>query len=169
MGKKIAHTRRRHNGDPVWRKKRSLLRGSGQLGRANRAQVCDDAARFRTGGVQFTSPQTGSLSLPCQRRLHELQGSTMPWRRFLLCSCELRSPGSPEPKVSYHGVEREGNRRFPARSRIFDQHRMTVVVTTFGCPWTFTYPPQDAVVWPSRVRHLPSQIFAQSETLCYIF
>jgi hypothetical protein len=35
---------------------------------------------LRRAGAIITSPRTGSSSLPCPRRPHELRASTMPWR-----------------------------------------------------------------------------------------
>ena len=50
--------------------------------RCRRSQSISTERRQISSDVRFLP--TGSSSLPCQRRLHELQGSTMPWRRFLL-------------------------------------------------------------------------------------
>ena len=83
-------------GRPISKIWRRIIRGSrSQMGKSPQfdggkkiaprvtplSDLTPPALRRAAGAI--TSPPTGSSSLPCQRRLHKLQGSTMPWRRFL--------------------------------------------------------------------------------------
>jgi hypothetical protein len=97
MGKKIA---------PSSAKNR-LPKRSRRVGRANRNRLryLKTPPGLRRAAFDITFPPTGSSSLPCQRRLRKLRGSTMPWRRFLLRSCRPRSAWCPEPNISYHGAQ----------------------------------------------------------------
>jgi hypothetical protein len=131
----------------IWRERIDPNKRSRRVGRANRrAQVFEDAARLRRAAFDITFPPTGSSSLPCQRRLHKLRGSTMPWRRFLLRSCRLRSAWSPEPAISYHGAQTTVKPSFSTQSRIFDEPPTLSPLTAKRRPWDLNYLPQTFVV-----------------------
>ncbi len=66
-----------------------------------------DAARVGRAAYDITSPRTGSSSLPCLRRPHELQVSTMPWRRSF---CGLAGPVLFRARLRY-GLQRRANNR----------------------------------------------------------
>jgi hypothetical protein len=134
MGKKIA---------PSSAKNR-LPKRSRRVGRANRNRLryLKTPPGLRRAAFDITFPPTGSSSLPCQRRLRKLRGSTMPWRRFLLRSLGLRSAWSPEPNISYHGAQTTVKPSFSTRSQIFDLP-LTLSPLSANCrPWSLIYRPQ---------------------------
>jgi hypothetical protein len=75
--------------DAVRRQKNSVRPSGGRWSRIARKIVTPPALKPAASGI--TSPRTGSSSLPCPRTPHELQVSTIPWRRSLLWSCGPRS------------------------------------------------------------------------------
>jgi hypothetical protein len=92
----------------------------------------------------ITFPPTGSSSLPCQRKLRKLRGSTMPSRRFLLRLAGSVSAWSPEPNISYHSAQTTVKPLFSTRSRILtalrparpERARWTNLGTSFDVPAT---------------------------------
>lgn len=78
---------------------------------------------LRQAACDITSPRTGSSSLPCPRRPHELQASTMPWRRSFFRSCGSRSGQNREPAQRYHGARTSVKPFRPWRSRFFPPAR----------------------------------------------
>ncbi len=130
----------------VRRKNRARFGDPHRDGTRQPAQGLKTPPGLRRAAFDITFPPTGSSSLPCQRRLRKLRGSTMPWRRFLLRSCRPRSAWSPEPNISYHGAQTTVKPSFSTRSRIFDLP-LTLSPLSAKCrPWSLIYRPQEAVV-----------------------